>query len=405
MEFNKKNIRIILLLAAAIILMYQLVDNVNNILGFLGICLQMVFPFILGLGIAFIFNVPMRFIEEQMERRCKSGSFLYKRKRIISFVLTLFFVLGVLLLVALLVVPQLTTTITQVIEQVPKFNKEVTRWLHMLQRKIPKLGDTIGNLEHVWDVIGRAMSKLSTSQIAGMFSSTVGIISGVVSGITTFFIAIIFAFYVLFQKETLSEQCKKLLYSLFPITNADRTIGVMRMADRTFSNFLVGQCTEAFILGMMFIISMAIFGLPYSVMIGVLIGVMSLVPIVGAFVGCFVGAFLILMVDPMQALFFVILFLVLQQIEGNLIYPHVVGNSVGLPSIWVLAAVTLGGNLMGVSGMILGIPLVSIMYTMLSDFVHARLKTRKIAEVKWKNSDKTADIGTHVSNEKRKKRK
>lgn len=391
MEFNKKNVRTILFLALAIVIIYQISDNLNNILGFLDFGMQTIFPFVLGLGIAFILNVPMRFFEHMFEKKCKKDSFLYRKKRILSFILTLFFVFGIICLVAFLVIPQLTITVTQVIDQIPKFNKEVTKLFAKIQKEVPQLQNTIGSLEQVWDVIGKALSKLTTNQIANMFSSTVGIIGGVVSGIVTFFIAFVFSVYVLFQKETLSEQCKKFLYALFPLKAADRTIKLARMSDETFSNFLVGQCLEAVILGMMFVISMAIFGLPYNVMIGVLIGVMALVPIVGAFVGCFVGAFLILMVDPMQAVFFIILFLVLQQIEGNLIYPYVVGNSVGLPSIWVLAAVTVGGNLFGVAGMIIGIPLVSVLYSLLSRYINVKLMTRNIAEYKWKNKEISVD--------------
>lgn len=387
MEFNKKNVKNILLLAAAIVVIYHIFDNVNNILDFLGKCLSLIFPFLLGLGIAFIINVPMRFYERQLAKLCKPDGFLDKKKRLISFLMTLITLFGILCLVSFLVIPQLTVTISQVIDQIPKFTKTVSKSLVTLQKKIPQLKVAIGNFEESWDVIGKALQKIDTSHITGMFSSTVGIISGVISGVVSFFIAFVFACYVVFQKETLSEQCKKAMYALLPVKTADRTIDLVRQADKVFSGFLVGQCTEAVILGMLFIVTLSIFGMPYSVMIGVLIGVMSLIPIVGAFVGCFVGAFLILMVDPMQAVFFVIIFLLLQQIEGNFIYPHVVGNSVGLPSIWVLAAVTLGGNLMGVAGMIIGIPVISILYALFARYVHVKLMVKHVADYKWKNRE------------------
>lgn len=385
MEFNKKNVKSILLLATAIIVIYHIFDNVNNILAFLGTCFSIIFPFLLGLGIAFIINVPMRFYERQLKKLCKPGSLLDKNKRLLSFLLTLVMLFGILCLVSFLVIPQITVTISQVIDQIPQFTKTVSKWLGTLQKKIPQLEVTIGNFEEGWDVLGKALQKVDTSQITGMFSSTVGIISGVISGVVSFFIAFVFSCYVVFQKETLSEQCKKAVYALLPVRTADRTIDLFRMADKTFSGFLVGQCTEALILGMLFIVTLSILGMPYSVMIGVLIGVMSLIPIVGAFIACFVGAFLILMVDPMQAVLFVIIFLLLQQIEGNFIYPHVVGNSVGLPSIWVLAAVTVGGNLMGVAGMIIGIPVVSILYALFARYVHVKLMAKHVSDYKWKN--------------------
>lgn len=385
MEFDKKTFRNIMLLAAAIIVVYQVFDNVNNILEFISACFQMIFPFVLGLGIAFVLNVPLRFFEDKIARLCKNKGFIYKKRRAVSFVITLCTVLGIIALVVLLVMPQLAATVTQVVERIPKFTVTVSGWLKDLQEKIPKLKETIGDLEEGWGMIGEALSKLTSDQIAGMFNSTVGIISGLISGVVSFFVAVVFACYVLFQKETLSEQSKKLLFGIFSSKTADRIIDTARLADDTFSRFMVGQCLEAVILSLMFIVSMTILQMPYAVMIGCVIGVMSLVPIVGAFMGCFIGAFLIVMVSPMQALVFVIMFLILQQIEGNLIYPHVVGNSVGLPSVWVLVAVTLGGNVMGVAGMIIGIPFVSMVYVLLSKYINAKLMVRQVPEYKWRN--------------------
>lgn len=389
MEINKKNLKNILLLAAAIVLIYQISDNVNSVLDFFATGLQMMTPFLVGLGIAFIINVPLRSVEGKVAKLCKTKeSILYKHKRIISFLITLIFVFGVLVLIAFLVIPQLTVTIKQVFEQIPKFYENVAKWIESLPEKFPQLKDVTMNLETSWDMVGTAISKISSDQVAGMFNSTWGIVTGVVDSITTFVIAIVFACYILFQKEKLSEQMKKLFYALFDSKVADRAIGLARMADTTFSNFLAGQCMESVILGAMFVVAMAIFGMPYNVMIGVLIGVTALIPIVGAFIGCFVGVFLILMVNPMQAVMFVILFLVLQQIEGNLIYPKVVGNSVGLPAIWVLFAVTVGGNLMGVAGMIIGIPVVSMAYTLLARYVNVKLMVKNISDYKWRNKDK-----------------
>lgn len=387
MEFDRKTVRNIMLLAIAIIAVYQISDNVNNILAFVGICFQMVFPFILGLGIAFVLNVPLRFFERKMERLCKKDSPLYKKKRAISFIITICVVLGVFALVFLLVVPQMTVTVSQIIDRIPGFTQTVSKNLKHLQEKIPQLKDMIGNLEEGWDVIGKALSKLTSAQIAGMFSSTVGIISGVISGVVSFVIAFVLACYVLFQKETLSEQCKKLIFGVFPMKTADRILETVRLANRTFSKFMVGQCMEAVILSLMFIVTMWVLQMPYAVVIGSVIGVLSLVPIVGAFIGCFIGVFLILMVSPIKALIFVGVFLLLQQIEENFVYPHVVGNSVGLPSIWVLVAVTLGGNLMGVAGMIIGIPIVSMLYAMLSKYINVKLMAKQVPEHKWRNSD------------------
>ena len=176
-----------------------------------------------------------------------------------------------------------------------------------------------------------------------------------------------------------------MLYGLLPVKRADRALEILRLANRTFSSFLSGQCLEAVILGTLFVVAMTVFRLPYAVLVGVLIALTALIPIVGAFIGCGVGALLIAVTDPWKALVFVILFLVLQQIEGNLIYPHVVGSSVGLPSIWVLAAVTLGGKLMGVAGMLFFIPLCSVLYALFRDFVKGRLAEKQVPAAKWQD--------------------
>ena len=190
-----------------------------------------------------------------------------------------------------------------------------------------------------------------------------------------------FACYILFQKEKLHIQIRKVFFAFLPRQKADTFLKVCSLTYRTFANFLAGQCLEAVILGSMFVVTLSILRMPYALLIGVLIAFTALIPIFGAFIGCAVGSFLIFMVNPKQAILFIIVFLVLQQIEGNLIYPHVVGESVGLPSIWVLAAVTIGGNLMGIVGMLVFIPLLSVLYTIFREFVYLRLKKQNIKQV------------------------
>lgn len=214
-----------------------------------------------------------------------------------------------------------------------------------------------------------------------MMNTTVSAVGSVVSGLATFFIAFSFACYVLFQKEKLHVQVRKVLFAFLPKQKADAFLKVCSLTYRTFANFLTGQCLEAVILGCMFVVTLSILRMPYALLIGVLIAFTALIPIFGAFIGCAVGSFLIFMVSPKQAIIFIIVFLVLQQIEGNLIYPHVVGESVGLPSIWVLAAVTIGGNLMGIVGMLVFIPLLSVVYTIFRKVVCQRLKKRHIKQV------------------------
>ena len=217
----------------------------------------------------------------------------------------------------------------------------------------------------------------------GILSSSFSLVGSVVSGIVSFLIGVVFSVYVLFQKEKLSVQAKKILYALLPEKKADRAVAIGKLSNQVFSSFLSGQCLEACILGAMFVIVMSILRMPYAMLIGIVIALTALIPIVGAFIGCAVGMFLIVMVSPVQAVWFLVLFLVIQQVEGNLIYPRVVGGSIGLPSMWVLAAVSVGGSLFGITGILIFIPLCSVCYALFRDFVHKRLRKRKVKKEKY----------------------
>jgi predicted PurR-regulated permease PerM len=210
--------------------------------------------------------------------------------------------------------------------------------------------------------------------VGGTFSAIGSVFSGVFNGVISF----VFALYCLFRKEILARQGRRLLYAFLPEHFCDETIRIFRLTSSTFSNFISGQCLEAVILGAMFAVAMLIFRMPYVPLVSVLVAITALVPIVGAFVGCGLGAFFILVDDPIKAVWFVIMFLVIQQIEGNVVYPKVVGGSVGLPGMWVLLAVALGGKLMGVAGMFIMIPVVSVVYALLREVTEKRLKLRQI---------------------------
>jgi len=216
------------------------------------------------------------------------------------------------------------------------------------------------------------------SGAGSMLDSTIAAAKSIVEFFTTFFIAFVFAIYILLQKENLNIQVRKVLFAFVRKGRAEAILEVCSLTYNTFSSFLTGQCVEAIILGTMFVVVMGILRLPYALLVGILIAFTALIPIFGAFIGCAVGAFLIFMVDPMKAFMFIVLFLILQQIEGNFIYPHVVGNSVGLPSMWVLAAVSIGASLMGIVGMLIFIPLVSVIYALFREIVYLKLKQRKI---------------------------
>ena len=297
-------------------------------------------------------------------------------RRPISLVLTLLFVVGLLLLVIFVVMPQLFETFMSLQNSIPVFLAGVKKGAEDLFAQNPEILDYINGIQIDWksfseDVIGFLSSGAST-----VLNSTITAAVSIVSGVTTFGIALVFAIYILLQKETLSAQMKKLMRAFLPDQVTENILSVADLAYNTFSHFLTGQCLEAVILGTMFFITLSVLRLPYALLVGVLIAFTALIPIFGAFIGCVIGAFLMLMVKPLDALLFVAVFFILQQIEGNLIYPHVVGNSVGLPSIWVLVAVTIGGSAMGIAGMLIFIPLCSVLYSLLRGMVYARLEKK-----------------------------
>ena len=382
MEWNKQTVKYLLLVVcggAAFFVALQHLDVVARALGWL---VGILAPFLLGAAIAFILNVPMRAIERHLFPNAKRGG---GARRPLALVLTLVAVIGVLVLASCVIGPGVRDAVKSIASQAPAAFDRLYNWLLSLEQYLPQIETWVQDLSIDWKSLSQKAIQLAQSWGGSLLSTGGGLIGGVVSGVSTFVIGLIFSFYILLQKEKLSRQGRQVLYGLLPVKRADRLLEVLRLANRTFSSFLSGQCTEAVILGTLFVVAMTVFRLPYAVLVGVLIALTALIPIVGAFIGCGVGALLIAVTDPWKAVVFVILFLVLQQIEGNLIYPHVVGSSVGLPSIWVLAAVTLGGKLMGVAGMLFFIPLCSVLYALFRDFVKRRLVEKNVPAAKWRD--------------------
>lgn len=334
-------------------------------------------PFVLGAAIAFIMNVPMRALERQLMFIRKDGL-----RRTASIILTFVLIILVIAGVIWLLVPQITETIQSLIPKLTDFFQRMERLVLAFLEENPELlqwvSSTTGLQSLDWSgLIQKAVTMLknSVSLIAtGAFSA----VGGVTSAIVDIVIGLVFSLYCLARKEILARQGRRILYAFLPEWFCDESIRVMRLTNSTFSNFISGQCLEALILGCLFAVAMAILKLPFIPLISVLIAITALVPIVGAFVGCILGTFFILVNDPFQALIFVAMFLVLQQIEGNLIYPKVVGTSIGLPGMWVLVAVTIGGDLMGIAGMLVMIPISSVLYTLLREFTTKRVEARQI---------------------------
>lgn len=383
MEWNKQTIKSLLLVVCGGVAFFCALQNLSIVFAAIGAILGMMTPFLLGGAIAFVLNVPMRAIERHLFPNSSKGA---KVRRPLALILALVAVLSVLSLATGVIAPGVVDAVMSIINQIPKAIQRLQNQLQELEEYLPMLENYVVELDVDWRSVSERAVNMLQNWGSGLISTGSGLIGGVVSGVSTFLISFIFGIYILIQKEKLARQGRQVCYALLPMTWADRVLEVLRLANRTFSSFLSGQCLEAVILGMMFVVSMSIFGMPYALLIGVLIAVTALIPIVGAFIGCAVGALLIALVNPWQALMFILLFFVLQQVEGNLIYPHVVGSSVGLPSIWVLAAVTLGGKLMGIGGMLLFIPLCSVLYALFREHVKKRLVKKNIPAEKWREA-------------------
>lgn len=380
MELNRETIKkmkgLIVFTTVIIVCLWKY----ENVFGILRFIFHVIFPFVLGGAIAFILNVPMNFIERHLFRpeQVEKSKVFRKAARPVSMLLVLIMVIGIVALVMFVLIPQLGRTFANLGQSIQAFIPRLQEWATPLFHDNKDIMEWLDNMEFDWNQIMDAGLNFFRNGAGSVLDSTITAARNIVSGIATFFIAFVFAVYILLQKEKLHKQAKIVLFAFVRRGRAEAALEVFSLTYRTFSSFLTGQCVEAIILGSMFVVAMAVLQLPYALLIGVVIAFTALIPIFGAFIGCIVGAFLIFMEDPIKALIFVVLFLVLQQIEGNLIYPHVVGNSVGLPSIWVLAAVSIGASLMGIVGMLIFIPIVSVVYALFREIVYLKLKQRKI---------------------------
>lgn len=365
---DKNQIKIIVGLFAGAILFNWALQNLGLICGFAGGLLSLVYPLILGVCVAFILNMPMRALEKWLFADSQ-----LPLKRPASLLLTILLMLALVFIVLIIVIPEVVRAIETLVIGFPGFIDRATVWGQELFVKYPNLGVWLSGMGLDWDNAERSALSLLKSGAANIMNSIFGISTSLFSGLFNFFLGLIFAVYILSQKENLKRQGHSLLNAYIPKSTGERIIYIGSLANKTFTNFITGQCTEAVILGLMVFAAMTIFRFPYALVISVLVTCTALIPIFGAFIACFIGAFLILVTSPIQALWFVLLFIVIQQIEGNFIYPRVVGNSVGLPALWVLAAVTIGGGAMGIIGMLVSVPVFAVLYVLLRESVKHRV--------------------------------
>lgn len=381
MYFDKKFMRRVFLLIAGSILFAWLILDTKRASAVFDTVWKLISPFVVGAGIAFVFNVPMRAIERQLADIRKEGL-----RRGMAIVFTIFCLILVIMVVFELLIPQIQLTIDALSARIPSFINRTAAKLTEVLADYPDLGPWLQETLkldslNLQDLLTNALTFL-WEQVSLVMGGAVNVIGSVTGAIVNAVVAIAFALYCLARKEILARQGRRILYAFLPESTVDEIIRILRLVNSTFSNFISGQCLEAFILGCLFAVAMALFKMPYIPLVSVVIAVTALIPVVGAFVGCIVGAFFILVDDPFQALTFIAMFLVIQQLENNLIYPRVVGTSIGLPGMWVLVAVTVGGGIMGVGGMLLMIPLASVCYTLAREITDKRLAERNIPEEK-----------------------
>lgn len=375
LNLNKDAMKKIALLIAGGVVLYWGLEHIDALWQALRWLAGLAFPLILGFCMAFVLNVPMRFLERHLWRATKNRR-LAALRRPVCIAASLLFICAVVALVFALVIPELVNAFAVLGTAIPQFINGLIDWARQNADQWPMIQQYLEDLSIDWNALGRTVLDFVTTGAGSLLGSTVQAVSSTVSGVTNGVIGFILALYILLSKETLKRQLKALCKAFLPEKAGDSVLFVARLASRTFASYVTGQCLEACILGSLCWLGMLVLQLPYAPMVGALISLTALIPIVGAFVGLLVGAFMIAMVSPVKALIFVVFLLVLQQIEGNLIYPRVVGSSVGLPAIWVLTAVTVGGGLLGVGGMLFAVPTVSVVYAL------ARLATQKRLEAK-----------------------
>ena len=377
MELDKKQIKTLIFGVMGCIVLYWALNDMERIRGMLGNGLRIAQPFLVGACIAFILNVPLRAIEKQVKKIPNLPA-----DRTISILLTLTCVGLVVTLVFQLLIPQVRETAEIIAMQLPVFIERMERMIRQFLEENPQIQQWLWentDLEKLdWGALVQQAIDLVGDTLGKILGNTVDLVRKFISSIWNIIVSVIFSLYCLGNKEQLARQCRRILYSFLPERWSDEIIRVARLSNSTFSNFFSGQCIEVCILGGMFAITMTILGMPYVPLVSVLVAVTAFIPIVGAWIGCAMGAFFIMVNDPMQAMAFVVMFLILQQVENNLIYPRVVGTSVGLPSMWTLVAVTVGADIMGVAGMVLMIPVCSVLYTLLREITAERVRIRGI---------------------------
>ena len=374
-EINKK-FKKNLLLGTYLIILYFLLLNIKSVIYTFNSVLGILSPFIMAFAIAFVLNLPMKFFEDKVFNFLdkEKSSFVRGLKRPLSILSTFVTVIGLIVALVLFVVPQLISSVSTLLDAVPGYMDSFEKFLNNYISSAEILQNIYNTFVNTWQEILKFLANFLSTSLAGILTTTVSITSGLVN----FVLSLVLAIYMLSSKETLIHHIKKFLYAFINNNIVEKTLRVGRLANATFAKFITGQCIEAVILGALCFLGMTILQMPYSLLISVLIGVTALIPVFGAFIGTVPAVFLILIINPIQALWFIVFILCLQQFEGNIIYPRVVGNSIGLPAIWVMLAMLVGGSTLGLIGMLIGIPSFSVAYQLIKEVTNKRLIKKEV---------------------------
>lgn len=366
-SFSIKELKYLILYTIVLIFTFIYIKDIINILKYI---INLLMPFIIGIAIAFVLNVLVNVIEKKWIKSWKISAL---SKRTISLLIALAIIIGFIVFLLFLIIPNLQNTIAIFADNIPIYNEN-------LQNLLNSWGidaNVVSEVVEVFKSLGDSASSYIKENGNQVLETTLGIATNVVTGFVNVTIGFVFAIYFLAQKEKISHQFENLMQAYLPCKVIDKVHEIAVISNKIFANFVGGQCIEAIIIGFLCFIGMLLLRLPYASTIAVLVGFTALIPIFGAFIGTAIGAFLIFMVSPLQALIFIVFILVLQQLEGNLIYPKVVGKSIGLPGIWVLVAVTIGASLNGILGMLLSVPVASIIYSIMKTNIKYRLQEKE----------------------------
>lgn len=343
---------------------------IEELAAFVALIVKAVAPILVGIAIAYVLNILMSFYERHYFKKFSDNKFIKKSRRPVCLIGSMLTLVGIIAAISYLVIPELVSCIKFLFAEVPGLIDELLKHKSLRALLSQEVLTALQSID--WMAQLEKIAKTLTSGIYGAVDVVVSVVSTTVSTVVTGFISIIFSIYLLTSKENMKRNSRRLLNCYLPEKITDKVFYVGSVLNRNFHKFIVGQCTDAVIIGVMCAIGMLIFRFPYAGMIGALVGFTALIPVAGAYIGAIVGAIMMLTESPLTALLFIVFIIVLQQLEGNLIYPKIVGGSIGLPAIWVLAAITVGGTLMGILGMLIGVPIAATLYQLLHDDVLKR---------------------------------